>query len=86
MYLVASGMLRFGLRKELEESGILTTFGTRPPLESGIRNIESRIQDCLGLPYKTQILWFQGRSKIIKILKHLADRIQNVFAFGSQCN
>ena len=48
---------------QFKESGILLTIGIQNPsstdkdsriqyLESGIQDVESRIQDCLGFPYK----------------------------------
>ena len=58
-----SGRMGFGIQKHLKESGIPLTNGIRNPcstdkeseiqyLESGIHSMESRIQDCLGFPYK----------------------------------
>ena len=53
----------------LKESGILLTIGIGQPrstdkesgfwcLESGIHSVESRIQDCLGLPYIVRYFFF----------------------------
>ena len=58
-FLVESGILGFGIRVELMESGIPLTIGTHDPsstdkdsgLKSGIQNVKSRIPDCLGLTY-----------------------------------
>lgn len=58
-FLVESGMLGFGIRVQLMESGIPLTIRTHDPsftdkdsgLKSGIQIVKSRIPDCLGLTY-----------------------------------
>ena len=58
-FLVESGILGFGIRVQLKESGIPLTIGTQDPsstdkdsgLKSGIHIVKSRIPDCFGLTY-----------------------------------
>ena len=58
-FFVKSGILGFGIRVQLKESGIPLTIGTQDPsstekdsgLKSGIQIMKSRIPDCLGLTY-----------------------------------
>ena len=60
--LLKSGILGFGIRNTTQEFGIPQRNGIWNPsfideeseiqyLESGTHGVESRIQDCLGLPY-----------------------------------
>ena len=63
---VDSGILRFRIQNTAQESGIALNRTWNPEskfhwqrLESGIRCVESRIQDCLGFPN-------MGRSTLLK--------------------
>ena len=53
-FLVESGILGFGIQNTAKESGIPLKIGIHDPRstdkESGIQNLESRIQECLGFP------------------------------------
>ena len=62
IFLVEFGILGFGIQIQLKESGIPLTIGIQSPnftdkesgiqfLESGIHDVESRIEDCPGFPH-----------------------------------